>query len=731
MRIVFPLALVVAVSASTGFHSLIHVFPSDTHEATLVVNAGADIIHVYEDGSADAVVSPRDLELIDATGVRYDVRVQNLDRFYELRCAAGKEMGGFMTWDEIQVWLADLHFAYPSITSAPTSIGDTYEGRPQLVVKLGTDNDFYSDDPSRPNCWYDGLIHAREPVSMQNICSFMEWLCVNSGRNGYCGLVADYVLENRDIWCLPCNNVDGYVYNESIAPGGGGMHRKNMNWSGGGDGVDLNRNWAVAWGGPGSSSDPGSSTYRGTAPLSEAESSNIDDFWQSYTPVEMHSTHTYGNILIYPWGYTDDPTTHAAEYDTHGEMMVNWCTGEEHGPAAETLYYSSGNTRDHSYGLYEAMSWNHETGGDMAGFWPSAAEVVRLTRRNVRTYLVTALLAGCPLSPHEPGIPVISPIGTVGQTFTVDWSDVSGCSQYGLQELEGYQLLLDDTGDSGPFDLNNWSVTTSQYHSSPHCYHSDGAGTMTWQASATIPANGGGRFSFWSRNNVPNGYCQGSFEFSTDAGVNWYYLQTFTRIDPVWRFNIHELDEWQGETVHFRWQTQGSSSDLYIDDIVCEIWDSNSFVDLAIPASEYTFTGHSTGDYWFRAIALDPEFGWSWPSDPEHALVESTGVEDQDEAETGEGPSWLGAPVPSPASGHVTIPLCICEEDVSGAEVRIFDLSGRVVTTLASGESAPGSRSITWSCTDDCGRPVASGIYYCRLETHSGTNEARSIVVIR
>ena len=724
MKIVFPILLICAVSLAIGHNSLIHMFPLDDHQAAAAVEAGADVIHVYDDRSADAVIDTYGLSLLDRAGIAYDVRIDNLDRLYEIRCRGSRDMGGFMTWDEIQAWMDQLHADYPDITSAPTSIGDTYEGRPQLGMKLGTDNSFYNDDPAKPNCWYDALIHAREPASMQSLCSFMEWLCVNAGRNGYCGLQADYVLENRDVWCLPCNNVDGYVYNETIAPGGGGMHRKNMNWSAGGDGVDLNRNWSVGWGGAGSSGDPGSSTYRGTAPLSEPEASNIDDFWQTCTPVQMHSTHTYGNILIYPWGWTDDPTTHAVEYDTQGEIMVNWCTGELHGPAAQINYYSSGNTRDHSYGLYATMSWNHETGGDMAGFWPGADEVIRLTRRNVRSLLVTALLGGCPYDPHEPGIPVVDPIGTVGQTFTVEWSDVSGCSQYGLQELEGYQVLLDDTGDSGPFTLDNWSMTSSQYHSSPQCYHSNGSGTMTWEGSATIPSGGGGRFSFWSRNNVPNGYCQGSFEFSPDAGANWYYLQTFTRIDPVWRLDIHELDEWQGQTILFRWHTQGSSSDLYIDDIKCEIWDSNSFVDLDIPTSSYTFTGHAVGEFWYRAMALDPDFGWSWPSDPEAAVVQYTGIEDEQSAEFGMS-TLLRPACPNPASSMVTIPVTVAPGECSDVGLEVFDATGRLVRTLFRGETSPGSRSFVWDCRCSDGSRVSPGVYFCRLTTpRMSTSEA-------
>jgi len=52
---------------------------------------------------------------------------------------------------------------------------------------------------------------------------------------------------------------------------------------------------------------------------------------------------------------------------------------------------------------------------------------------------------------------------------------------------------------------------------------------MTWTETVQIPADGGGRLSFWSYFNIPDGSCQGSIEVSTDGGQNWFYLQTFGR----------------------------------------------------------------------------------------------------------------------------------------------------------------------------------------------------------
>lgn len=721
----FSVLLLAGVSSGETY-SLMHFTPHMERDSERFSALAPDVVHVYGDGSADFVVNSAEYPVFAGSGLFVTTRMDDLQRFYARR-SGGRSMGGFMTWDELSAWMDDLHDTFPSITSVPTSIGNTYEGRPQTVVKISSNTDFWYDDPAMPNVWYDGLIHAREPSSMRNIRFFMLWLCENYGRNGFCGLQATWLLDNREIWCMPCNNVDGYVYNQTISPGGGGMHRKNRNTSAGGNGVDLNRNWSVAWGGEGSSSSPSSETYCGTGPLSEPETSNIDDFWQDHPPAEVHSTHAYGNILIYPWGWTDDPTTDAAAYYTHGGIMSSWGTGDPHGPASQLSYLASGNTRDHAYAFYGAMAWNHETGSDDDGFWPSPLNVFKLTRRNLRSYLVTAFLAGCPLDPHVPGTPTITGPGQVTPPFDLEWTPVSGATAYALQELEGYQVLLDDGGTGTPFSLNNWSLSTAQHHSGTHSYHSNGTGTMTWTSSVTVPEEGGGRLGFWSFYNIPDGYCVGGVEVSTNGGVDWMYLQTFGRDDQTWRYNIHELDEWQGETLHFRWETQGSSASLYIDDIKVEVWDSNGFVDTQVPSASYTFGSHEAGEYWFRVAAMDPDFGPGWPSDPVMAEVLTTGVGESEEGST--LTTALYTPTPNPASGSVSLPVSISETHSGTASLRIFDLSGRVVADLSSEVASPGSRVVVWDLTAG-GHPAPGGIYFAVLQA-PGLRESRSLAVVR
>ncbi|MBN1825793.1 MAG: right-handed parallel beta-helix repeat-containing protein [Candidatus Eisenbacteria bacterium] len=49
------------------------------------------------------------------------------------------------------------------------------------------------------------------------------------------------------------------------------------------------------------------------------------------------------------------------------------------------------------------------------------------------------------------------------------------------------------------------------------------------------------------------------------------------------------------------------------------------------------------------------------------------------------------------------------------ATLRVYDLRGRAVTTLADGSFAAGAHDLSWDRRDDAGRPVPSGVYFVRL----------------
>ncbi len=102
---------------------------------------------------------------------------------------------------------------------------------------------------------------------------------------------------------LPCTNPDGYEYNRSLHPNGGGLWRKNRCDNGDGSyGVDLNRNYGWQWGRD--ARLPNSSIYPGQAVFSEPEIAVIRDVLYQQIPTVSISVHTYGNEWIFPWEYS-------------------------------------------------------------------------------------------------------------------------------------------------------------------------------------------------------------------------------------------------------------------------------------------------------------------------------------------------------------------------------------------------------------------------------------------
>lgn len=63
------------------------------------------------------------------------------------------------------------------------------------------------------------------------------------------------------------------------------------------------------------------------------------------------------------------------------------------------------------------------------------------------------------------------------------------------------------------------------------------------------------------------------------------------------------------------------------------------------------------------------------------------------------------------------------------ASVQIFDLSGRLISTLLTGDTEPGVHSLTWDGTSS-GEPVASGIYFATACSPYGSS-SRSLILLK
>lgn len=83
---------------------------------------------------------------------------------------------------------------------------------------------------------------------------------------------------------------------------------------------------------------------------------------------------------------------------------------------------------------------------------------------------------------------------------------------------------------------------------------------------------------------------------------------------------------------------------------------------------------------------------------------------------------------PNPFSVRTTILFSLPQRQY--ARLSVYDATGRFVRELVNGEKDGGFTYVTWDGLDESGTPVASGVFYSRLEV-GGTSLSRGMVLIR
>jgi hypothetical protein len=417
-------------------------------------------------GHFDLVADDGQLRFLKAQGLDATILIEDIAGYYAQRLATGStppqgsglgswlqpafgqgSMGGYYTFAEVESVLDQIGAAYPQYVTPKFSLGQSLEGRDLWAVKV---SDQPGVDENEPEVRFDAMHHAREPESMQTALWYLLWLCEECGTDP----LATYLVNRRETWILPVVNPDGYVYNQTIQPGGGGMWRKNRRDNGGGSmGVDLNRNYPYEWffDDSGSSSNPNGETYRGTAAASEPEVAAMVAFMASRDFKTALSMHTYSNLWLAPWGYAPLYPGNWSAYDEIGSLATEF-NGYPHDPASLLLYEANGVTFDQDHGAHGTLAWTPEIGNSSDGFWPPVDRIIPLAEENRLALARTALAAGAWLR--------------LGAHNLMDAGDGDGIFEGGESVL--FDLVLRNSGlaPTGPVtvtltSLSPWAVVST------------------------------------------------------------------------------------------------------------------------------------------------------------------------------------------------------------------------------------------------------------------------------
>ena len=349
-------------------------------------------------GSVDLLVARSDLARLDRIGLAYRILQENLEQRFAERLGsppmsssqappnfgAGSQ-GGYYSLAEIEALLDHYAWTYPSIVSAKQVIGTSVEGRPIHALKI-SDNPGQSE--SEPKILLDALHHAREPMSVQTLLYLLHQIVVGYGSDP---LITSLVNE-REIWMVPVVNPDGYFFNETTFPGGGGLWRKNRQAFGSCVGVDLNRNYSTyfAFDDYGSSNDPCMETYRGPSALSAPEAAAMDLLAARERFEMVVSLHSHGELLLHPLGYIEQAAQNVALYKEHGEELAVG-NGYLPGAVSDLLVTVNGNALDHHDLAYGSEAWAFEVG---TSFWPPLSEMLPVAQENLEPLLLLIRYAG-------------------------------------------------------------------------------------------------------------------------------------------------------------------------------------------------------------------------------------------------------------------------------------------------------------------------------------------------
>ncbi len=408
----FVLSAIFSFSYSQNYKQ-IKIYPTDKQDIENLAIAGIDFEHagMSKDNGVIIFVNEKEFETVSSSGIRYEVLIEDWFTHYDALPKLTESekdqvleasrlnynvdgfdygsMGGFYTYQEIIDDLDEMYSLYPNIITQKINIGTTHEGR-VIYAAIISDNPNVTEN--EPGAGYDALIHAREPQSMATQMYFMWYLLQNYGTNPE----VTYLVNNRQLYFIPCFNPDGYEYNRQTNPNGGGLWRKNRRNNGSSYGVDMNRNYSYQWGydNTGSSPTPSSETYRGPSPLSEPETQAVTNFIISKNIQTHFNMHSGASAFIYPWGYINQACPDFAIYDEYCQDMVSY-NGYEYGTGAQVLgYTSNGSARDWLYGEQTVKDKIFGYTYEIDEFWPSQSQIIPVAQLNLGTLLYHAWVAG-------------------------------------------------------------------------------------------------------------------------------------------------------------------------------------------------------------------------------------------------------------------------------------------------------------------------------------------------
>ena len=335
----------------------------------------------HAEGYLLALLSPAEYELLGQAGYRLEVdarRTAELNQPRQALLGQGTDtVPGLPCYRTVEETYADMQALaenYPSLATW-VDFGDSWD---KLTASGPVGYDIYALDLTnkiilgpKPVFLLMAEIHAREFATAETAARFAEYLVSNYGLDPDITWLLDYY----HVYIVPMINPDGRKLAEA-----GEAWRKNTDTANGCSfpeyGIDLNRNFNFHWGE--GNPNPCGVSYQGPSAGSEPETQAIQTFAYSLFPDQRGpgdtdpapedttgvfiGLHSFGQLVIWPWGWTTASTPNATQLQTLGRKLAFFNHYTPH--QSSQLHRATGNSDDWAYGTMGIAAISFELGTD-------------------------------------------------------------------------------------------------------------------------------------------------------------------------------------------------------------------------------------------------------------------------------------------------------------------------------------------------------------------------------
>jgi hypothetical protein len=585
-----------------------------------------EIVNINNNTWIDVIIPKYKLNHLNDLNIEYKILINDFDKYSASRARFYK------TLEEAENFIFDIASNYTNITKL-YNIGTTHQGRDIWCLEI---SDNPGVDENEPGVLFTGLHHAREWPTLEICLYIMENLTLNYGNDDY----ITNLIDNRRLWIVPCVNPDGYYYDHDL----GNDWRKNRHffsefntW-----GVDLNRNYGGSsngdpdgsWGsiGDGSISHyPSNSLYCGPDILSENETKVIKDILLNNDISAMITWHTHGEIVIWPWGYSETEVTPDNVFlsqvgiDIAGYITKQFGSGTYTPKQASDLYPTSGDTTDWVYGYSHYVLGRPTFAYTIEAcdtFHPSDSYLEQVCMENYEggIYLLQEAENISNITSRVLTSLINSTSFDTDGNYTISWdvkNSNSNPEYFQLDEITNISVFTDDLEqDLGLWDIYGFSIDDSRYHSYNKSFKSRYQNSDVSSITTTnpIPINEGMNLSFWCWYEIENLYDYAYVEVSTD-GRFYEVLEKFTDVSNEWEYREYSLNKYVNKSIYirFRYATDGGVLDegFYVDDIypTANYGDIN-IISNSIANYSIEITNRSIDDYYYRVRGYNTDHQW-------------------------------------------------------------------------------------------------------------------------